>query len=220
MYITELTNYRINHLDKNKVLSADHFILSTGDICSIESDSADNTRLLLRALATLSTPVSGTYRFMGEILNFADYKRLLPFKSKIGYIGPDAAMLSNRTIRENMLLPRYYFENSLAVSLDDRAEALCRTFNISEKLDFRPADLSQAELGIAIMIREMIKPAELLLVDRPESFIDDSQYSAFTDSMNILLKKKVPVVMHSNNNFINRFSEKIIRIKQDTVTVS
>jgi len=220
MYITELTNYRMNHLDKNKVLSTDHFILSAGDICSIESDSADHTRLLLRALATLSTPVSGQFRFMGELLNFADYRRLLPFKKKIGYIGPDAAMLSNRTIRENLLLNRYYFENNLAVSLGDWAEALCRTFNIAEKLDFRPADLSRAELGIAIMIREMIKPAELLLIDRPEGFIYDSQHGAFTDCMNTILKKRIPVVMHSNNNFINRFSEKIILIKQDRVTVS
>jgi len=220
MYVAELTNYRIKYPDEDKILSADHFILSTGDTCSIDSDSANNAGLFLRALATLTGPASGTYRFMGETLNFSDYRRLLPFKRKIGYIGHDAAMLSNRTIRENFLLGRSYFENSLRISLDDWTKALCKTFNIAEKLDFRPGDISPAELRAAVMIRELIKPAELILIDRPESFIDDNQYNAFTDSIRSIIERRVSVVMYSTNNFINRFSEKTIRIKQCRVTIS
>lgn len=220
MVIAELTAYKMACPDGSTLLNADHLALSRGDVCTVESESAQSPALLFRALATLSSPVSGTYRFMGEVLDFTDYRLLLPFKRKIGYIGHDAALLSNRTIKENLLLGRHYFENNLSIGLDEWAATLCRTFNISEKLDIRPSDLTPAETMTAVMIREMTKPSALLLIDRPEGFMDDSYLRAFADSLQVLIKKQIPVVMHSNENMMNRLSEKTIRIRRGAVTVA
>jgi hypothetical protein len=70
--------------------------------------------------------VGGTYRFNGEMVNLKDYRQCLAVKRQIGYVAADAAMISNRTIRENLLLTRFYYENDLTIDIDQKTEALCK----------------------------------------------------------------------------------------------
>ena len=107
MHTHELKNYMVFSEGGERRLSIGEFTLSGTDSCCVRSDSSDDARLFLRALATLVYPVQGTYRYKGSVLDFSDYRRLLPLKRKVGYIASDTAMLSNRTIRENLLLRRY-----------------------------------------------------------------------------------------------------------------
>jgi ABC-type lipoprotein export system ATPase subunit len=219
MYFIELTDYTMMPPGNKTGLNLFHLAVSEGDVCSIRSDSWEDAHLLIRALSTLIAPSKGVYRFKGEKLDFSDYRKLLPIKKKIGFIAPEAAMISNRTIRENLLLIRYYFENSLSISLDDYTFRLCERFRIVDKLDMRPAALDPADLRIAITIREVTKLPELLLVEKPEDFIGQKNFTLFIEVFEEFCMSKVPIVFFSNNNhFIRRFSNREIVIKKQQVT--
>ena len=92
---------------------------------SIKADLPDDAHLLLKGIAMLERPANGAYRFMEKKINFSDHRNLLPYKKKIGYITSDASMISNMSIRENLLLMRYYFENSLSLDIKDNVKNLC-----------------------------------------------------------------------------------------------
>lgn len=219
MYTIELKDYTIIPSGSKTGLNLLHLAVSEGDVCSIRSDSSDDAHLFMRVLSTLLAPSKGVYHFKGEKLDFSDYRKILPVKKKIGFITPEAAMLSNRTIRENLLFIRYYFENSLSISLDDYTFRLCELFGIVDKLDMRPAALDSIDLRIAITIRELCKLPELLIIEKPEDFIGQKKFALFIEVFEEFLQSRIPVIFFSDNNhFIRRFSNREIVIKNKQVT--
>ena len=219
MYLIELSDYFLNPIGTGNGLKNAYFTLSSGDVCCIQTDSTDDVHIFLKALATLVRPVSGTYRFMGKIINFSDYRELLAFKKKIGYIGQDSAMISNRTIRENLLLMRCYFENSLSISLDENVSKFCKMFDLQDKLDVHPGELRPVDLQIAIAIREVTKSFDVLLLDRPENYFGFKRFYLFNEILEGILEAGHAIVFFSRNrDFIEAFSNRKILITGGTLT--
>ncbi len=219
MTICELSDYKLAPEGSGNGFNKICFALSAGDVCSIKTDSAADARLFLRALATLTKPVEGKYYFNGVPLDFSDYRNLLPVKRKIGYIASDSGVISNRTLRENIFLTSYYFEDSIPFELKERTKKLCRHFKIEKKLDFPSAELNQLDLRIAITIRELIKSPEFLILERPEDFMEYHKYHIFIDILNRFMMEGIPIVFFSYDlNFIHKFSKKTILITDGSLT--
>lgn len=219
MHLIELTDYCLKAIGAGNQLKDINFELSNGDICFIQTDLTDDAHNFLKALATLVRPVSGTYHFMGKTANFSDYRKLLPLKKKIGYIGQDAAMISNRTVRENLLLMRCFFEDSLSLSLDDKAARLCRIFDLQDKLDVRPGRLQVADLRHAIAVRELTKAFDVLLLDRPEDYFGYSRFDLFNEILeDIITSGQAAVFFSRDRHFIETFTNRKILITAGTLT--
>jgi len=219
VYLIELSDYSLPATGSGSGLKNIYFAVSGGDVCFIQSESINDAHIFLKALATLVRPDNGTYRYMGETIDFSDYRKLLPFKKKIGYIGQDAAMISNRTIRENLLLLRYYFENSLALALDENVIQLCNLFDLQNKLDIRPGELRPVELRTAIAIRELTKSLDILLLERPEDYFGHSRLDLFNEILKDNIEQGHAVVFSSNDqSFIEAFSNRKILIADGTLT--
>jgi len=219
VYLIELSDYSLPATGSGSGLKNIYFAVSGGDVCFIQSESINDAHIFLKALATLVRPDNGTYRYMGETIDFSDYRKLLPFKKRIGYIGQDAAMISNRTIRENLLLLRYYFENSLALALDENVIQLCNLFDLQNKLDIRPGDLRPVELRTAIAIRELTKSLDILLLERPEDYFGHSRLDLFNEILKDNIEQGHAVVFSSNDqSFIEAFSNRKILIADGTLT--
>ena len=219
MDLIELSDYSLSPDGIGNGLDQFHFALSKGDVFSIQADSYDDAHLFLKALAMLELPVKGTYRFMGEKIDFSDYRNLLPYKKKIGYVASDSGMISNRTVRENLLLMRSYFENSPFLAIDENIAELCRLFDIQNELDMRPAALDPLDLQSAILIRELSKSPDILLLDCPESLISRSKFDLLFDILKGLLNAKLPIVFISyETEFIEEFSNKKVLITGRSLT--
>ena len=219
MQLIELSDYTLLPIGTGNGLNGCYFSLSEGDICSIDADSPDDAHLLLKAIATLVRPVQGTYMFMGKKLGFSNYRNLLHCKKQIGYMTSDAALISNLSLRENFLLMRHYFEDSLSLDIDEKTAILCRKFNIYDKLDLRPGELRPIELRTAIAIRELSKSPAMLLIERPEDFIVFSQFDMFMEILKDTLLSGLPLVFISyDKDFINEFSNRNILISGGTLT--
>jgi ABC-type ATPase involved in cell division len=197
MHVIELTDYTLSPVGNGNGLQGISFALSEGDVCAIAADEEDDAIVFLRALGTLTLPVNGTYRFRGKNQDLSDYRRLLPIKKKIGYVAQDSAMISNRTVRENLLLMRNYFENSLFIDLDESTAQLCRKFDLEDKLDMRPGALNPLDLQIAITIRELSKSPEVLLMDRPEDYVGHTMFNLFVEVFKDLLSSGIAMVVLS-----------------------
>lgn len=211
--IIEMAQYTLAPQGSGKGIHGFYFALSSGNVCAIEAQNPDDANIFLRAIATLAQPVSGIYRFEGDRINLKSYEDMLRCKPKIGYIAPDTALISNLTVRQNILLQRYYFENDLSIDLDDHIKSVCETFGIMEKLDMRPAELNSMEAQIAIVIREISKNPIVLLVDRPEDFIGHAKFDYLVEIFNDWISKQKPVVFVSyDRRLIRRFANRKVLI--------
>jgi ABC-type molybdate transport system ATPase subunit len=189
------------------------FVISKGDICAIEAETPDDAHLFLRVLAGLIRPIAGTFHLDGKQLEVTNYKEIIRYKHRIAYIAPDAALISNLTVRQNLLLSRYYFENSLTIKLDEKTCDLCRDFGISTKLDDRPATLSAMEVYAAIIIRELKKEPRLLLLNQPENLIGHDRFDLLTTLFSNWIARSLPVVFLSyERRLIRRFANRKITI--------
>jgi len=221
MYLLELSNYRIKSTHPNS-LKPFYFALAADGRCCVQTDSQGHAQTFLKALATLVPPVEGTYRFEDQTLNFKDYRKLLPIKRQIGYIAPDATLISNRSVLDNLLLMRYYFENRFNLALDEETEKLCRRFDLLDKLKMRPAELNPLDFNIAVAIRELSKAPKLLLLEQPENLIGDNRLEMLIAVLKDRLLQKLPIVFISYNQSFNTAvaNQKVLISNGDLTTVN
>jgi ABC-type ATPase involved in cell division len=219
MSILEINQFSLAPWGASNGIDKANLILRPYEVIAITSEIPDDGHLLLRALATLVSPTGGTFHFQGRPLAFNDYRNLLPVKRKIGYVGTDTTLISNRTILENLLLMRYYFENTLTINLNQTAEVLCRQCGLTDKLGLRPANLNPLDLQLVIYIREVAKQPVVLLLDRPEDImIPSNSYKGLLSHFEELVSTGLPVVMLSYDpEFISRFATKVVQIQAGRV---
>ena len=187
--------------------------LNKGEVCAIQTDSPSDACTLLKALATLLYPLSGSYSYRGEVLDFSDYRKLLPFKRKIGYIGTDAAMISNLTVEDNLLLMRHYNENSLDISIDGFTADLIQSFGLEGVLGMRPGEIAPLSQRLAIVVRELAKSPDLLLVEYPEDYIGQANLLVFKQVLARMPLSEIAIAMVSEDeSLISEYANTYVSI--------
>ena len=213
MNIIALENYNLFDKTTGSCLENFNFSLAAGESCSVSSESPSKAHLLASALATLIRPDSGKYTFMGTTLDFSDYRNLLEYKKQIGYFGPDTAMISNLTIRQNLLLSRAYFENTLDLDLDDNVMNFCGEFHLTDKLDLRPTALRPLDIRASIIIREFTKPLKLLILDSPEDLIGHPGFNFLVKNVENMIASGIALVLLcEDDEMITRLTHRTFQI--------
>ncbi|MEJ2041259.1 MAG: hypothetical protein P8X55_20370, partial [Desulfosarcinaceae bacterium] len=107
----------------------------------------------------------------------------------------------------------------LTAALDENACALCDAFGISEQLDKRPAALNIMESQAAIVIRELCKKPDILLLNRPEDFLGHARFDLLTRLFNQWVDLKLPVVLWTHDKrLIRRYANRKILITNGSLT--
>ena len=220
MNLIELSHYSIYTKTIRKPFSPFDFYMGYGDVVSVSADSPDDVLAFFKALATIIPPLQGTYRYKDTILDFSDYRKLLTIKKSIGYITSHAALISNRTVRENLLLMRSYYDNTLSTDLDQQTRELCQIFSLDNKLELRPTMLTNHDYRYVVTVRELIKKPEILLLEYPEKYIGLKKLEAFNHILSELLSKQMSIVFLSEyKHFIETFSKRKLVISQGTLRI-
>jgi len=218
--VIRLVGYTLAPAGKGNGIAGADFSLFPGEAWSIGSDQPDDAHLFMRALATLCAPAGGDYFYAGSLLDFSDYRLLLPYKRRIGYISPDSALISNRTIRDNLRLMKSYFENASPGDPFPEMDELCRFFHIEDKLDLRPSGLDREDLRLAVVVRELIKNPEVVLVERPRDFLGLKRYGLFSSVLGETVRAGVPLVfLSSDEGFIREFSNREASIENGRLRI-
>ena len=218
MKIVELTDYSFDSKKTGRPFQPFEFSMAHGDVVSISTDSANDALNFLRTLATLIRPIQGEYRYKQNVLDFSNYKNLLYVKKNIGFITSHAALISNLTVRENLLLMSVYYTGSFSYQLGQQTQELCRLFSIEDKLELLPAALTDYDYRFAVTVRELIKTPQILLLEYPEKFVGIANLGVFNDILFDMLGGEVCVVFLSEyQHFIETFSKRELVISRGTL---
>ena len=219
MNIIELKKYILESKMTGEPFEPFDFSLARGDVCVLSTDSMDDGLTFLKALATLIRPLQGTYHYNGNLLNLSNRSSLLPIKKTIGFITSHSALISNRSIRENLLLMGSYYNNTKSTQLDEKTRDLCELFSMQTVIDQHPRDLSIHDCHLAITIRELAKSPDVLLLEHPEDFIGLASFGILWDYLKKLVSEKIPILFISNSkSFIQSFSNRKLVILQGALT--
>jgi len=220
MALLELNHYVLAPIGSGKGIGAFQFVLNEGDIYFVNAGMADDANLFLRALATLIRPERGTYEFKGERLDFSDYRNLLPYKRRIAYVSPYSRFISNRTLLDNLLLIPSYFENATSQTLPAPMMEMCRQFQIEDQLCLRPAQVDPESLRLAVIVRELSKEPEFIVVDGLRDFLGYRKFHLVVEVLQKALQTGRPLVFSAaDGEFAKKYRNKEIVIADRMLTV-
>ena len=217
--LIRLSDYSLKALGIGNGLQNFNLVLPKGGAFSIKTDSSDDAHLLIRGIATLEPPKSGQFFYKEQPLDFSDYRNLLSYKKKVGYIGSDATVIVNRSLRDNLMLMRCYFENLTSSEMSEEVIRLCRAFNLEGKLHLKPPELNPEENRLCVIVRELSKNPEILLIERLRDFLRTERFEVLKRVLRNLIGKDLVLVFFSTDEaFTKEFSRKEILIEKGRVT--
>lgn len=217
--LIRLSDYTLEALGDGNGLKDFNLVLSKGEAFSIATDSPDDAHLLLRGIATLEFPKGGQFFYREKELDFSDYRNLLAYKKKVGYIASDATLITNRSVHDNLMLMTFYLEDSTSIEMPGEVVELCRLFDLEKTLHLKPHQLDPEEYRLAVIAREISKHPEILLLARPRDFLRKNSFEAVKEVLSSLTKKDLALIFFSvDEAFTKEFSDRQILIDKGRLT--
>ena len=164
-------------------LSIPSFTIAPGERVAVVGPSGSGKTTLLNLIAGIATPDAGRVEVGGVNVGAASDSARRAFRAQtIGFVFQNFALMDYLTGIENILYP---YRVSPALTLDDavrdRAQTLGDACGIGQKLNRRPAALSQGEQQRVAICRALITRPRLILADEATGNLDPEAKSAIID---------------------------------------
>ncbi|MED5377093.1 MAG: ABC transporter ATP-binding protein [Acidobacteriota bacterium] len=192
------------------VLSNVSIAMQRGESASIMGPSGSGKSTLLYILGALEPPTSGQVFLDGDDPFTLAPRALAEFRNRaIGFVFQDHLLLPQCTVIENVLLPTLVGD-----PLPDghaRARDLLDRVGLSERLNYRPAELSGGEKQRVALARALIRHPPLVLCDEPTGNLDRESADTVASLLLTLHREQqtVLVVVTHNQAIADRFAQKL-----------
>jgi len=152
-------------------LSDMSFSIERGELVFLSGPSGAGKSTILKMIAGIERPSSGQVLVNGQDIARLNSAALPYFRRNIGLILQDHALLQDRTILDNVMLP-------LLIGGATRNEALIRAntalekMSLADKADAFPLALSGGEQQRVAIARAIVNRPQLILADEPTAYLD------------------------------------------------
>jgi ABC-type lipoprotein export system ATPase subunit len=173
MALLQLTELRKSYAtpggEQLPILNIAAFELDAGAQLALSGTSGSGKTTLLQMIAGITTPDSGAIRLHEtEIFSISESERDRFRARNVGYIFQTFNLLPAYTCMENVLLAM-----SFAGMVDHaRAEALLKRVGLTDRLKYRPDQLSTGQQQRVAVARALANRPKLVLADEPTGNLD------------------------------------------------
>jgi len=146
--------------------------IKQGEIVSIVGSSGAGKTTLLTILGTLDRPSSGTVSINNVEVSKLSDKKLAAFRNQnIGFVFQFHQLLPEFTALENVCIPAL-IGNKNKKETEKRAEELLDLFNLRDRLNHKPSELSGGEQQRVAVARALINNPKVIFADEPSGNLD------------------------------------------------
>lgn len=180
---------------KNELYSNLSFKINKGDFVGLSGVSGSGKTTILRMIAGLDTPSSGT------IFN--------SFKST-GYIFQDFNLFPHLNVFENLCIaPR----SNNQLNYEDKALSLIKTYELENVIYSYPDQLSGGEKQRVAIARCLMNNPDLILVDEATSSLDDKRSKYFMDTLKKLNENGTTIVFITHDlDILGDYAKSVIKL--------
>jgi ABC-type lipoprotein export system ATPase subunit len=160
-----------------EILKGITFNIEEGEFVSFVGRSGCGKSTLLYIMSTLDQPTSGEIHFDGKNLSALSEKELHQFRNQqMGFVFQFHHLLPELTAIENVLMPA--LKSNRGPERRSFAISLMEQFDLSNKLDSLPSQLSGGEQQRVAIARALVMEPKILFADEPTGILDSSNGNA------------------------------------------
>lgn len=128
------------------------------------------------------------------------------FKTKIGFLFQNFALVENKTVKENLRLVKRECKNDVSIE-----EAL-QIVDLSDKLNQKVYTLSGGEQQRIALARLMIKKCDIILADEPTGSLDKKNSDMVMDILKSLNKKGKTIIIVTHDEEIKKSGKRVVEL--------
>jgi phospholipid/cholesterol/gamma-HCH transport system ATP-binding protein len=122
---------------------------------------------LLKLLAVLIQPQTGSYFINGRDTTEMSFEEFLPMRMQIGYSFDFGGLFANRTLHDNLTLPLLYHKMCTPEEANEQARAWAIEFGFERQAFQRPALVSGGLRKLICVLRAFIMNPQMVVMDDP-----------------------------------------------------
>lgn len=183
---------------QNKVIEGLNLTVQPGDFVALAGPSGVGKSTLLRIIASLQTPTSGSYTNSFE---------------HTGMIFQDYQLFPHLNVWQNIILAPSHKKDRNIQEIEMQARSLMDHYAIANLSDKFPQTLSGGEKQRVAIVRALMLHPTLLLVDEATSALDEARAVSFMDHLKALNDTGITIIFISHNDaLMKQYAKRIINL--------
>ena len=155
--------------DEHSVVNVDNFTLSSSEYCGMRGESGSGKTTFLHLLAGILSPDNGLIQLDGQNIGQMNNSEKDSLRaSTIGYVFQSFNLLQAFSCLENLKLAMSFGRNYD----ESYAEDLLKKVGLSNRLSYKPSQLSIGQQQRVALARALVNKPKLLLADEPTGNLD------------------------------------------------
>ena len=200
-----------------KVLKNVSLTVDEGDYLAIMGPSGSGKTTLMNLIGCLDVPTSGSY-FLGEKdITKCTMKELAKVRNvEIGFVFQSFNLLPKLSALDNVALPLLY----RGVKKEERrrlAKEALETVGLSERVDYRPDQLSGGQCQRVAIARAIVGKPKLLLADEPTGALDSRSTSELLKVFDQVHEEGQTILMVTHSVTAASHASRVLFIKDGQV---
>jgi len=158
--------------DEKKVLDGLSLEVKPQDRLVIMGQSGSGKSTILRLILGILQPNSGSIFFKQFEITRLSRRKLQQIRRHIGMVYQYSALLSSRTVRDNVALPLEELTTKSRQEIDEIVDEKLALVGMSKSKDLMPSELSGGMKKRVSVARALVLEPELILFDEPTAGLD------------------------------------------------
>jgi putative ABC transport system ATP-binding protein len=191
--------------DEKIVFSDFNLIIENGDFIIFSGPSGCGKTTLLNMIGAIEKIDDGEIIVDGiDIKNKKNH--LNYFRTKIGFLFQNFALVDNKTVKENLKLIRKDCKTNLSI------EDALSIIGLEDKLNKKIYTLSGGEQQRVALSRLMLKKCDVILADEPTGSLDKKNAEAVLDILKQLNKQGKTIILVTHDENIKKQGNRVVNL--------
>lgn len=191
--------------------------INQGEFVAIMGQSGSGKSTLLYTLSGMDDITGGEVYIGNQRINNLKEKAMTKIRrDNIGFIFQGINLISNLTLKENVVVPGYLATKEKAV-IDERATNLLNRMEITDQVDKLPSQVSGGQKQRAAIARAMINNPDILFADEPTGALNSSSGKAVLDLIKSFNEDGQTIVMVTHDIKSAAYANRVVFLKDGRI---
>ena len=219
----------IKHLNKSYslknsnllILENINFELQESSVVSVMGPSGCGKSTFLNIIGLLDSEFEGKYDLLNKnATNLSVYEKNLLRNNSIGFVHQFFHLIPELTVLENIALPKMIQTNNTKESIVS-AKYLVEKFGLTERINFKPLNLSGGEQQRVAIARALINNPQIIIADEMTGNLDEETSDTIFDFFlnEIKINKKSLIYVTHNEKYAKKADTRYLISKRNIINI-